>query len=113
MKNSKELKDLGKKWLRLSTMQGQCVYDNAPNLSLCHQSFTELSYSKKLIVEHNMYQDLQRKHLKMHEDYEMQLKAAEAASIQAQEELKQLYEAKLQAQTQLLSEVSQGEQVVE
>uniref|UniRef100_A0A3Q4B5Q5 EML-like second beta-propeller domain-containing protein n=1 Tax=Mola mola TaxID=94237 RepID=A0A3Q4B5Q5_MOLML len=98
------------KWLRLSTMQGQCVYDNAPNQSLCHQSFTELSYSKKLIVEHNMYQDLQRKHLKMHEEYEMQLKAAEAASIQAQEELKQLYEAKLQAQTQLLSEVSQGEQ---
>ena len=72
-----------------------------------------MSYSKKLVVEHNMYQDLQRKHLKMQEDYEMQLKAAESERIQALEELKQLYEAKLLAQTQVLSEVSEWEQVVE
>lgn len=49
----------------------------------------------------------------MQEDYEMQLKAAESERIQALEELKQLYEAKLLAQTQVLSEVSEWEQVVE
>lgn len=70
-------------------------------------SFTELSYSQKLIVEHTQYQELQQKHQRMQEDYETQLKAAEAARIQGLEELKQHYEARLQEKSQLLAEVRQ------
>lgn len=70
-------------------------------------SLTELSYSQKLIVEHTRYQDLQQKHQRMQEGYETQLKAAEAARIQALEELMQHYEARLQERSQLLAEVRQ------
>ncbi|CAI5689000.1 cilia- and flagella-associated protein 57 isoform X2 [Oreochromis niloticus] len=64
----------------------------------------ELSYSQKLIVEHEKYQDLEQKHQRMLEDYEKQLKSAEDRKIQAVEELTKMYEAKLQEKTQLLAQ---------
>uniref|UniRef100_A0A3Q3J5F7 Cilia and flagella associated protein 57 n=1 Tax=Monopterus albus TaxID=43700 RepID=A0A3Q3J5F7_MONAL len=64
----------------------------------------ELSYSQKLIVEHERYQDLQHKHQRMQEDYENQLKSAEESKTQALERLTQHYEAKLQEKTQLLAQ---------
>lgn len=78
-----------------------------------NQSFAELSYSQKLIVEHERHQDLQQKYQRMQEDYETQLKVADESRIQALEELTQLYEAKLQEKTQLLAQVSQQEQRAE
>ncbi|XP_037639358.1 cilia- and flagella-associated protein 57 [Sebastes umbrosus] len=62
----------------------------------------ESSYSHKLIVEHERFQDLQRKSQRMQEDYEKQLKVAEESKIQSLEELTELSEAKLQEKTQLL-----------
>uniref|UniRef100_A0A3Q4MYG6 Cilia and flagella associated protein 57 n=1 Tax=Neolamprologus brichardi TaxID=32507 RepID=A0A3Q4MYG6_NEOBR len=70
----------------------------------------ELSYSQKLIVEHEKYQDLQQKHQRMQEDYEKQLKFAEDRKIQAVEELTKMYEAKLQEKAELLAQVSNKEQ---
>ncbi|XP_026024825.1 cilia- and flagella-associated protein 57 isoform X3 [Astatotilapia calliptera] len=64
----------------------------------------ELSYSQKLIVEHEKYQDLQQKHQRMQEDYEKQLKSAEDRKIQAVEELTKMYEAKLQEKAELLAQ---------
>uniref|UniRef100_A0A3Q4HXN8 Cilia and flagella associated protein 57 n=1 Tax=Neolamprologus brichardi TaxID=32507 RepID=A0A3Q4HXN8_NEOBR len=64
----------------------------------------ELSYSQKLIVEHEKYQDLQQKHQRMQEDYEKQLKFAEDRKIQAVEELTKMYEAKLQEKAELLAQ---------
>ncbi|KAL3977716.1 pleckstrin-like domain containing family A member 3 [Sarotherodon galilaeus] len=64
----------------------------------------ELSYSQKLIVEHEKYQDLEQKHQRMLEDYEKQLKSAEDRKIQAVEELTKMYEAKLQEKTELLAQ---------
>lgn len=69
--------------------------------------YLELSYSQKLIVEHERYQDLQQKYQSMQQDYEKQLKSAHESRIKALEELKQHYEAKLQEKTQLLAQVSQ------
>ncbi|XP_035517008.1 cilia- and flagella-associated protein 57 [Morone saxatilis] len=75
----------------------------------------ELSYSQKLIVEHEKHQDLQHKHQKMQEDYEKQLEAAEESRTQALEEQTQLYEAKLQEKTQLLAQCQEDaqQQIVE
>ncbi|XP_044067286.1 cilia- and flagella-associated protein 57 isoform X2 [Siniperca chuatsi] len=70
----------------------------------------ELSYSQKLIVEHERYQDLEQKYQRMQEDYEKQLKAAEESKIQASEELTQLYEAKLQEKTRLLAQCQEDAQ---
>ncbi|XP_034724351.1 cilia- and flagella-associated protein 57 isoform X3 [Etheostoma cragini] len=64
----------------------------------------ELSYSQKLIVEHERYLDLQQKHHRMQEDYEKQLKDAEELKVQSLQELTQIYEAKLQEKTQLLDQ---------
>ncbi|XP_063330905.1 cilia- and flagella-associated protein 57 isoform X2 [Pelmatolapia mariae] len=64
----------------------------------------ELSYSQKLIVEHEKYQDLQQKHQRMQEDYEKQLKSAEDRKIQAVEELTKMYEAKLQEKAEVLAQ---------
>ena len=83
--------------------------------SIClsiNQSRTEVSYSQKLIVEHERFQDLQQKYQRMQEDYEKQLKAAEESRVQGLEELTQAYETKLQEKTQLLAQVSQQEQMV-
>ena len=71
-----------------------------------------MSYSQKLIVEHERFQDLQQKYQRMQEDYEKQLKAAEESRVQGLEELTQAYETKLQEKTQLLAQVSQQEQMV-
>ncbi|XP_054473374.1 cilia- and flagella-associated protein 57 [Anoplopoma fimbria] len=70
----------------------------------------ELSYSQKLIVEHERYQDLQHKYKRMQEDYEKQLKAVEESKIQSLEELTQLSEAKLQEKTQLLVQCQEDAQ---
>ncbi|XP_042364189.1 cilia- and flagella-associated protein 57 [Plectropomus leopardus] len=70
----------------------------------------ELSYSQKLIVEHERYQDLQRKYQRMQEDYEKQLKTAEESKVQLLEELTQQYEAKLQEKTQLLVQCQEDAQ---
>ncbi|XP_041837670.1 cilia- and flagella-associated protein 57 isoform X2 [Melanotaenia boesemani] len=64
----------------------------------------EQSYSRKLIMEHEKYQDLQLKHQRMQEDYEKHLKSAEERRSQALEEITQLYEAKLQEKTRLLDQ---------
>ncbi|XP_019942091.1 cilia- and flagella-associated protein 57 [Paralichthys olivaceus] len=64
----------------------------------------ETSYSQKLIVEHERYQDLQHQYQRMQEDFEMQLKSAEENKIQAVEELTQSYEAQLQEKTQHLAQ---------
>lgn len=117
MKHSQELKDLGKKRISVSTVQRQNVYVSAIinqfSLSVYQSIIAELSYSQKLIVEHERHQDLQQKYQRMQEDYETQLKVADESRIQALEELTQLYEAKLQEKTQLLAQVSQQEQRVE
>ncbi|KAK2862634.1 hypothetical protein Q5P01_002167 [Channa striata] len=70
----------------------------------------ELSYSQKLIVEHERYQDLQQKCQEMQEDYEKQLKTKEESRIQALEELRQHYEAKLQEKIQLLAQCQEDAQ---
>lgn len=62
-------------------------------------------------MEHERYQDLQHKYQRMEEDYEERLKTEEESRIQALEELTQLYEAKLQEKTQILTQVSEGEQL--
>lgn len=64
-------------------------------------------------MEHERFQDLQKKYERMQEDHETQMKVAEEGRIRALEELTQLYEAKLREKTQLLAEVSQEEQMVE
>ncbi|XP_037831258.1 cilia- and flagella-associated protein 57 isoform X3 [Kryptolebias marmoratus] len=64
----------------------------------------EVSYTSKLMVEHEKYQDLLQKHDRMQEEYEKQLKAAEESKTQALEELIQMYELKLQEKTQLLAQ---------
>ena len=64
------------------------------------------------MVEHERYQDLQRKYERMQEDYEMQLKAAEESKVQGLKEQMQLYEAKLQEKIQLLAQVSQQELIM-
>lgn len=61
------------------------------------------------MVEHERYQDLQRKYERMQEDYEMQLKAAEESRAQGLKEQTQLYEARLQEKTQLLAQVGREE----
>ncbi|XP_036955577.1 cilia- and flagella-associated protein 57 isoform X2 [Acanthopagrus latus] len=70
----------------------------------------ELSCSQKLMVEHERYQDLQRKYERMQEDYEMQLKAAEESKVQGLKEQMQLYEAKLQEKIQLLAQCQEDAQ---
>ncbi|XP_040890430.1 cilia- and flagella-associated protein 57 [Toxotes jaculatrix] len=70
----------------------------------------ELSYSQKLIVEHERYQDLQHKYQRMQEDYEKQLQSAEESKIQALEELTQSYEAKLQEKTRDLAQCQEDAQ---
>lgn len=70
------------------------------------QSHTELSYSQKLVAEHQKYQDLQQKHQRMQEDYEKRLKSAEESKTQALDELTLLYETRLQEKTQTLAQVS-------
>lgn len=45
----------------------------------------------------------------MEEDYEKQLKAAEERRIQSLEELKQVYESRLEEKSQHLTEVAQEE----
>ncbi|KAM9362159.1 cilia- and flagella-associated protein 57 [Symphorus nematophorus] len=70
----------------------------------------EVSYSQKLIVEHERFQDLQQKYQRMQEDYEKQLKAAEESRVQALEELTRTYEAKLQEKTQLLAQCQEDAQ---
>ncbi|XP_072239030.1 cilia- and flagella-associated protein 57 [Leuresthes tenuis] len=70
----------------------------------------EHSYSQKLIVEHEKYQDLHQKHQAMLEDYEKRLKSAEESRTQALEELTQLYEDKLQEKTQLLAQCQEDSQ---
>lgn len=74
-----------------------------------YQSSSESSYSQKLIVEHTRYQDLQQRHQRMEEEYENQLKAAEEERIQSLEELKQVYENRLEEKSQQLAEVVQEE----
>ncbi|XP_075995968.1 cilia- and flagella-associated protein 57 [Genypterus blacodes] len=64
----------------------------------------ESSYSQKLIVEHERYQDLQQQCVSMQEDHSKQLKALEKGKSCALEELKQSYEARLQEKTQLLAQ---------
>lgn len=64
------------------------------------------------MVEHERYQDLQRKYERMQEDYEMQLKAAEESKVQGLKEQMQLYEAKLQEKIQLVAQVSQQELIM-
>ncbi|XP_056221340.1 cilia- and flagella-associated protein 57 [Seriola aureovittata] len=70
----------------------------------------EFSYSQKLIVELERYQDLQHKYQKMQEDYEKRLKSAEESKIQALEELTQNSEAKLQEKTHLLAQCQEDAQ---
>uniref|UniRef100_A0A3B4U3G0 Cilia and flagella associated protein 57 n=1 Tax=Seriola dumerili TaxID=41447 RepID=A0A3B4U3G0_SERDU len=70
----------------------------------------EFSYSQKLIVELEKYQDLQHEYQKMQEDYEKRLKSAEESKIQALEELTQNSEAKLQEKTQLLAQCQEDAQ---
>lgn len=76
-----------------------------------NQSSSESSYSQKLIVEHTRYQDLQHRHQRMEEDYENRLKAAEEGRIQSLEELKQVYESRLEETSQHLTEVAQEEEL--
>lgn len=112
VKHSKELKDFGKKrTISVSLKHGSLLSYQSICLSI-NQSHTELSYSQKLIVEHERYQDLQHTCQRMQQDHEKQLKAEEESRTQALEELTQLYEAKLQEKTQLLAQVSQEEQMV-
>ncbi|XP_070759353.1 cilia- and flagella-associated protein 57 isoform X2 [Enoplosus armatus] len=70
----------------------------------------ELSYSQKLIVEHERHQDLQHRYQRMQEDYVRQLTAAEESKSQALKELTQLYEAKLQEKTRLLAQCQEEAQ---
>ncbi|KAM3621734.1 uncharacterized protein V6R79_015290 [Siganus canaliculatus] len=70
----------------------------------------ELSSSQKLTVEHEMYQNLQRKYQRMQGDYEKQLKAAEDSRVQGLEELTQKYESELQEKTQLLAQCQEDAQ---
>lgn len=86
------------------------VQPESTNVSLIrYLPSSESSYSQKLIVEHTRYQDLQQKCQRMEEDYENQLKSAEAGRIQSLEELRQVYETKLEEKTQQLSEVGPEE----
>ncbi|KAM4587838.1 cilia- and flagella-associated protein 57 isoform 2-T2 [Odontesthes bonariensis] len=70
----------------------------------------EHSYSQKLIVEHDKYQDLHQKHHTLLEDYEKLLKSAEESRTRALEDLTQLYEDKLQEKTQLLAQCQEDSQ---
>lgn len=115
LNHSKELKDLGK-WRtgsQSAKARGQKLsVSTRINQSVClsiNQSYTELSCSQKLMVEHERYQDLQRKYERMQEDYEMQLKAAEESRVQGLKEQTQLYEARLQEKTHLLAQVGREE----
>uniref|UniRef100_A0A3P8WGP1 Cilia and flagella associated protein 57 n=1 Tax=Cynoglossus semilaevis TaxID=244447 RepID=A0A3P8WGP1_CYNSE len=64
----------------------------------------ELSYSQKLIVEHERFQEIQLKLERMQKSYESQLQSAEDHRVQALEDLTQSYEAKVQEKTQLLAQ---------
>ncbi|XP_068171387.1 cilia- and flagella-associated protein 57 [Antennarius striatus] len=64
----------------------------------------ELSYSQKLIVEHERFQDLLLEHQRMQEDFENRLEAVEKGKTQALEELTQRYEAPLQEKTRLVAQ---------
>lgn len=68
--------------------------------------YVELSYSQKLIVEHERFQEIQLKLERMQKSYESQLQSAEDHRVQALEDLTQSYEAKVQEKTQLLAQVS-------
>ncbi|XP_029007881.1 cilia- and flagella-associated protein 57 [Betta splendens] len=70
----------------------------------------ELTYSQKLIVEHERYLDLQQKCQGMQENYKKELQCAAESRNQALEELKQDYEAKLHEKTQLLAQCQQDAQ---
>lgn len=115
-KYTQELKDLGKKRISVSESGDSVSILLQLSISLnclsVNQSFAELSYSQKLIVEHERCEDLQQKYQKMQEDYETQLKIADESRIQALEELTQQYEAKLQEKNELLTQVSQEKQMV-
>lgn len=115
-KHSQELKDLGKKRISASECGDSASMFLHLSISLIclsvNPSFAELSYSQKLIVEHERCEDLQQKYQKMQEDYETQLKIADESRIQALEELTQQYEAKLQEKNELLTQVSQEKQMV-
>lgn len=111
VKHAEELKDLGKKWSGSASAtrrrpRGAWCLQGSP-LSVPHTGF---SCSQKLIVEHERYQDLQREHRRMQEDYEERLRAAEESTSRSLEELTQLSEAKLQEKTQLLLQVGRKEQ---
>lgn len=106
LKHSKELKDLGK--MRTWWVCRVCFLSIGISLSVC-LSNTELSYSQKLIVEHERYQDLMHKYQRMQEDYEKQLRAAEERKTQALENLAECSEAKLQEKIQDLAQVGQQE----
>ncbi|XP_061743732.1 cilia- and flagella-associated protein 57 isoform X2 [Nerophis ophidion] len=62
----------------------------------------ESSYSRKLIVEHEKYQDVQNKCEKMQLDFSEQLKIAAESKAREVEKLSQLHEVQLQEKTQLL-----------
>nr|XP_061794087.1 cilia- and flagella-associated protein 57 isoform X2 [Nerophis lumbriciformis] len=62
----------------------------------------ESSYSHKLIVEHEKYQDVQNKCEKMQLDFSEQLKNAAESKAREVEKLSQLHEVQLQEKTQLL-----------
>ncbi|XP_061578787.1 cilia- and flagella-associated protein 57 [Cololabis saira] len=67
-----------------------------------------LSYSQRLIVEHEKHRGLQQKHESMQEDYEKQQKCAEESRSRALEELTQEYETRLQEKTQLLTQCQEN-----
>ncbi|KAF7643851.1 hypothetical protein LDENG_00232050 [Lucifuga dentata] len=64
----------------------------------------ELSYSQKLVVEHERYQELQQKCLNVQEEHKQQLKALEESQSFALEELKRSDKAKLQEKILLLDQ---------
>ncbi|KAG7229689.1 hypothetical protein INR49_012736, partial [Caranx melampygus] len=87
--------------------------DTSAEVSLKHSKELkdlELSYSQKLIVEHERYQDLLHKYQRMQEDYEKQLKAAEESKTQALEELTECSEVKLQEKIQDLAQCQEEAQ---
>ncbi|CAG5984446.1 unnamed protein product [Menidia menidia] len=90
--------------MEMSERENQEKYEEAAVKHLKERRDLEQSYSQKLIVEHDKYQELHQKHRTMLEHYERQLKCAEESRAQAEEALTQLYESKLLEKTQLLAQ---------